>query len=88
MFRAIEAVFTDSENTGLSKAMSQFWNAWQGLVNDPSSPTARSVLASSSDTLAKTFNSTSSDLSTIALEMDDGIHETVEEINKLTLPDR
>ncbi|OPY12145.1 MAG: Flagellar hook-associated protein 1 [Syntrophus sp. PtaU1.Bin005] len=84
MFRAIEAVFTDSENTGLSKAMSQFWNAWQGLVNDPSSPTARSVLASSSDTLAKTFNSTSSDLSAISLKMDDGIHETVEEINKLT----
>ncbi len=82
-FTAIEQVFTDSGDTGLSTAMSDFWNAWQSVVNDPSSSTARSVLASASDTLADTFNNASSELSGISEKIDDGINETVGKINEL-----
>ncbi|OPY91244.1 MAG: Flagellar hook-associated protein 1 [Syntrophus sp. PtaU1.Bin208] len=82
-FTAIEQAFTDSGHTGLSTAMSDFWNAWQSVVNDPCSSTARSVLASASDTLADAFNSVSSELLGISEKIDDGIDETVGKINDL-----
>jgi len=83
MLTSIEQVFTESGDTGLSAAMSEFWNAWQGVANDPASATARSVLASASDNLADTFNSVSSDLSGISMELEDNLNETVDKINGL-----
>lgn len=83
MLTSIEQVFTESGDTGLSAAMNDFWNAWQGVVNDPASSTARSVLASASDNLADTFNSVSSDLAGISMELEDNLDGTVDKINGL-----
>jgi len=80
---SIEQVFADTEDSGLSVAMSEFWNAWQDVVNDPSGSTTRSVLASAADTLADTFNGMSSELSDIAEGIEDSLIETVEKINEL-----
>jgi len=79
----IEQIFSDTDDYGLSSALNDFWNAWQDVINDPSSTTARSVLASGSDNLAETFNSTSSDLKEIQAGIDDAVVSTVEEINQL-----
>lgn len=79
----IEQIFSDTDDYGLSSAMNDFWSAWQDVVNDPSSATARSVLASYSNTLADTFNSTSSALQGIQASIDDAVESTVEEVNQL-----
>jgi flagellar hook-associated protein 1 FlgK len=80
---SIETIFTESESYGLSEAMSEFWNSWQDLVNDPSGSTERSVLISQAEILADTFNSMSSDLSKIQHGVDDDISGTVDEINEI-----
>jgi len=80
---SIEQLFSDTGDSGLSAAMSEFWNAWQEVVNDPSGSTARSVLASAADTLADTFNTMSSELSGISTGIEDGINGTVDKIKKL-----
>jgi len=79
----IEEIFTDTDDYGLSSALNDFWNAWQDVANDPSSTTARSVLASCSGSLADVFNSTSSDLKDIQASINDAVSSTVEEINLL-----
>lgn len=80
---SIEEVFSDTDDSGLSSALSDFWNGWQDVVNDPSDSSARSVLTSTADTLAKTFNSMSSELSGIQKDIDNSVADTVNSINDL-----
>ncbi|MEI6314774.1 MAG: flagellar hook-associated protein FlgK, partial [Syntrophus sp. (in: bacteria)] len=76
-------IFDESEGSGLSEAMSDFWNDWQDLVNDPSDSPARSLLAAAADTLATTFNTTAADLAEIQEGIDDDVVSTVADINDL-----
>jgi flagellar hook-associated protein 1 len=79
---SVEVVFDESEGSGLSEAMSDFWSAWQDLVGNPSGSSERSVLASSADALADLFNSMNSDLSDIRGGVDDDVLSTVDAVNK------
>jgi flagellar hook-associated protein 1 FlgK len=82
----IEAVFTDSSGSstyGLDSALTDFWDGWQNVVNDPSSSTARSVLASSAETLAETFNSMSSELTGIQSSLKTEISNCVNSVKEI-----
>ena len=78
---SVEVVFNESNSSGLNSAMSDFWSAWDDLVNNPSGSSERAALASSSDTLADLFNTMSSDLGDIKAGIDDDVAATVEAIN-------
>lgn len=80
---SVEVVFNESEASGLSSALSDFWNSWADLVNDPSDFSARSILASHADTLATTLNTMSFDLSDVQDSLDDAVADTVSSINHL-----
>jgi len=80
---SVEEVFTSTSSYGLSSAMDSFWSSWQDVISDPSSSTARSVLASSAKTLADDFNSMSTDLSTIQKNIDGSVVDTLTQINDL-----
>lgn len=80
---SVEAVFDESDGSGLSEAMSEFWNAWQALVNDPSDSTERSTLASYAKALTERFNSISFGLSDIQEGIDGDVIETVDTINSI-----
>lgn len=78
---SVETIFDESEGSGLSEAMSDFWTAWQDLVNDSSGSTERSVLVSAADTMADTLNTMYSDLTTVQSNIDDDVVDTVASIN-------
>lgn len=80
---SVEEVFSDSDDYGLSAALSDFWSAWEDLVNDPSGSTERATLASAANVLAETFNSMSESLSDIQDALDDSVAGTVSSINDL-----
>lgn len=80
---SVEGVFTDTDSTGLSTALSNFWNAWSDVATDPSDSTARTVLAGNAAILATTLNNMSSDLSNIQKDIDNSVAETVASINDL-----
>ncbi len=80
---SVEAVLIESEDYGLNKALSEFWNGWQAVADDPSDSTARSVLASDAKILAETFNGLSSDLRETQKGIDEDLKTTVDEINRL-----
>lgn len=83
LLTSVEAVFNESGASGLNSFLSDFWNSWLNVVNDPSDSTARSALATAADTLADTLNAMSSDLSDIQDSINSAIENATGAINDL-----
>ncbi|MGD9133386.1 MAG: flagellar hook-associated protein FlgK [Desulfobacterales bacterium] len=80
----VEMIFNEANGSGLNQAMSEFWNAWQSLTNDPDGTTERQVLITVSQVLATTFNQLNSDLSQVRQDLDLVAQGTVADINRLS----
>lgn len=80
---AVEQVFNDSSDSGLSSTLTTFFNNWQSLVNNPSGSTERSVLVNSAANLAKAFNSMSSQLTSIQQGIDSSVVGNVAQVNQI-----
>ena len=79
-----EMIFDAASGSGLSQRMSEFWNGWQDLANNPIGQTERVALVAKSETMILSFNQVSSDLQQTQQEMNVSIKGTVENINLLT----
>jgi len=73
-----------SETTGLSNAMSQFFEAVQGGADDPSSVPERQLLLSQSESLVSRFHQLSSRLEQQSQTIDQALSAAVAEINSLS----
>jgi flagellar hook-associated protein 1 FlgK len=51
----VEQVLGEPSDTGLSKQLSEFWGAWQGVANSPDSTPARQALLSKAATVVGTL---------------------------------
>ena len=81
----VELTFDETVGFSLNLAMTEFWNAWQDLSNNPEGHTERVALISKSDALATAFNQMSKDLQQQQRDMDSGIQVAVGEINALAV---
>ncbi|MBF0529103.1 MAG: flagellar hook-associated protein FlgK, partial [Deltaproteobacteria bacterium] len=79
-----EDLVDESQTDGLSSALSDFWNSWQELANNPSGNTERTNIVSKASTLADKFNQTAKDLKSIQQEIDQEIKTSVGQVNSLT----
>ena len=52
----VEMVFDESGGYGLNQVMSEFWNSWQDLTNNPSGSIERTVLVAKSEMLTATLS--------------------------------
>lgn len=77
----VEVVFNEASGYGLNQSMSEFWNGWQDLANNPSGHTEREILLAKGETLADNFQQTYNDLAAIRTELDNSISQTVNQIN-------
>jgi flagellar hook-associated protein 1 len=80
----IEAIFDESEGSGLNDALNSFFSAWSSLSSDPSGSTERSILVSDAQQLASTLNNMYDSLQEIQSGIDGDISGTVDEINGYT----
>ena len=80
----VEIIFDESSGYGLNQAMSEFWNAWQDLANNPSDYAGRAALLAKSETMTATFNNNYSNLTQIQRDIDTSIIGTIKEINSIT----
>ena len=80
----VEMIFNESGGYGLNQVMSEFWNSWQDLTNNPSGSVERTVLLAKSEMLAATFSKNHEDLQQIQRDIDSYIEGTVEEISRLS----
>jgi flagellar hook-associated protein 1 FlgK len=80
----LEIIFNEADGSGLSPAMSEFWNAWQTLTNNPSGQAERQALITQSQIMASTFNRLDSNLNQSRQDLDFSIIGSVQEINRLS----
>ena len=80
----VEMVFNESGGYGLNQVMSEFWNSWQDLTNNPTGSVERTVLLGNSEMVAATLSQNYEDLQQIQRDIDLNIEGAVETINRLS----
>jgi flagellar hook-associated protein 1 FlgK len=67
----VELAFAEPGSDGLASQLSKFWDAWSDVANAPEDAGARAALVSSAQTLATSFQTLSSQLTTVAQQAQD-----------------
>ena len=80
----IEVMFDEVSGYGLSTAMSDFFNAWQDLANNPSGHVERVQLVSAAETMTETFNQISSSIQEFQSDINTNVDNIVDEVNSIT----
>jgi flagellar hook-associated protein 1 FlgK len=78
---AIESIFPEPSDNGLSEQLNTFWNDWTAVANDPGSSAARSVLLQDGVTVATTLNSMSASLDGITAQVQQSLAATATTVN-------
>lgn len=79
----IELMFDEVSGFGLSGAMSQYWNAWQDVANQPAGVVERTSLVSAGQYMAETFNNIAESLGTLREDIDLHVDSIVDEVNSM-----
>ena len=80
----VQALFNETQGTGLQTSLSDFFNSFQSLATDPTSSSLRQSAIIAGQNLAGAFSQTSKNLGTIQQGLDQSVVQTVQQINQLT----
>jgi flagellar hook-associated protein 1 FlgK len=79
----IEMAFGEPTEGGLGDVLTEFWDAWQELANQPESATSRSYVVSKATSLSTTLGHLSSQLTRMRENLDTEVQGVVSQINSL-----
>ena len=79
----VEAIFTESDDVGITSAVDRLFNAFRDLSTFPEGSSQRTLLLSEAETLADTFNLSSASLTRIRTDIDSSIGRNLSEVNSL-----
>lgn len=82
-FSKLEIVFSEMSDSGLHRAMNDFWNSWSQLANQPESDVVRARVRDRGDTLATRFRNMHTQLQSLRQEADARIQGAVDQINNV-----
>jgi flagellar hook-associated protein 1 FlgK len=80
----VENIFNEQTNKGLNQYMTDFYNAFRELANNPESTTTRSIVVESAEALAKDFQRVDESLHHVQKDIDLQVKQNVHEINTMT----
>ena len=80
----VQALFNETQGTGLQTYLSSFFNSFQSLATNPTSSSLRQSVLTSGQDLAGAFSQTSQNLATIQQGLDQSVVQTVQQVNQLT----
>jgi len=81
--KQIEALYNEPTAAGLADIMTQFWNSWDDLSNDPENNTVRAIVKDKGEILTNTVRQLSNALSGLKQEINSDISANVSKINQL-----
>ncbi|MEA1968364.1 MAG: flagellar hook-associated protein FlgK [Thermodesulfobacteriota bacterium] len=81
--KIVEGMFDETSETSINTLMTDFWNAWHDLSDNPSGPSQREALLESGENLATRFNTAILDLEQLSTETTREIDATLNSINSL-----
>jgi flagellar hook-associated protein 1 FlgK len=82
--QVLEGFFNENSGTSISAMLSDFWNGWYDISNNPSGASERISIYEQSVLLAEQFNALGTDLIQIDTDLTDAVSSGVETINKIT----
>lgn len=80
----VEQVFNEQANKGLNQYISDFFNAYRELGNNPESITSRTAVKETAEAMSNDFSRVQKQLNDIQKDIDLQVKAGVEEINKMT----
>ena len=80
---SVEILFNESNRTGISSTLTEFFTAWSDLAQRPDDTATRESLLSYADSLGDMLGSTVDSLKAIQSEMDVSINQGVDRVNAL-----
>lgn len=80
----IQTLFNEPAGSGLQSLLSQFFNSFQQLSADPTNSGLRQAVISAAQSLASGFHQSASALITQQQDADQGVTQTVQQINQFT----
>lgn len=79
----VEQVFNEQQNKGINQYVSDFFNSWRELANNPESVTTRTMVKESGVALAQDFKRINDQLLGVQKDVDTQIEMHVSDINKM-----
>ena len=80
--QAVQQTFPAPSGNGISRQLTQYWQDWSTLANDPSDSSAQATVVQDGSTLASSLNQTSSALSTLSQQTVQSINLTLTQVNQ------
>jgi len=82
--QVMEGLFNENSDTGISTMLSDFWNGWYDISNNPSGASERILLYEHSSLITEQFNTLASDLNQIETDLTNAVSTGLGEINDIT----
>ena len=80
----VEQVFNEQANKGLNQYMTDFFNSFRELSNNPESATSRTIVKEAAEALTQDFHRVDRQLGDIQKDIDLQVKDNVQEINRMT----
>lgn len=80
----IESYFNESSNNSISNVLTDFWNSWNDLSNNPSDDSERLIVTENGQELSERFNSAYDYLDQVGVEINTKLVNSVDRINDIT----
>lgn len=81
--QSVETLFTNSEESGLSQAMQEFWKQWQDLAQRPEDGSTRAALLGKTQNMLNAIQITDTDMDNLQTQVEDFIQQDVDDVNSL-----
>ena len=79
----VEQLFNEAQNLGLSKPLTEYFNAWQGVASNPEGLTERNLLLQKSEALVLSAQRIEQGITDILKHTEEGIADSTDQINSL-----
>jgi flagellar hook-associated protein 1 len=79
----VEQIFNEQMNKGLNQYMTDFFNGFRELSNNPESVTTRTMVKEAGEALAKDFKRVDDQMSSIQKDVDERVKSEIDEVNKM-----
>jgi flagellar hook-associated protein 1 FlgK len=80
--QSVQQSFPEPSSNGISSQLTQYWQDWSTLANNPSDSSAQATVVQDGSTLASSLNQTSSALSTLSQQTVQNLTSTLAQVNQ------
>jgi len=82
--QVLEGVFNENPETSISTMLSDFWNLWHDISNNPSGVSERTALYEHGILLVERFNALDGDLANLETDLTNSLSTGIDEVNRIS----